>query len=1106
MNLGKLTKNQLYQRIQQLENELRLLRQSPNSIYEELQRTNAALIDLFDNAHDLIFVISRQGNLLFFNRACCLKLGYDQDELQQKRIQQLIHPHYKHHTYQQLIAQIREGAPYRLPFHTALLHKDGRTIYLEGHISLRYEQKRVAAIRGILYDVTDRVRAEQAQNLYNSIARLAIESDGLHELFGHIHLELGKIMEVENFYITLYHPEANTLTYPYYVDQFASDNALKGQRPIGKGLVEYALQQERPTLLTQTELQALIKAGKIVPDNLQHLPLVWVGIPLRTKQRPLGVLSLKSYQNPNAYTRQDLKLLEFISGQIALAAERKQTEMQLRSQTARLQAIFESGSHIMWTVNRKRHFTSFNRNYIKTLQEQYGITPRLNEYPHELKRLMQQEKIDGFWKERFKRAFDGQALHFEMIVKDLNGNIRWREIYMNPIPNEDGEVDEVSVIAHDITEKKLSEIALKESEEKFRTIFESFQDIYYRSDLKGRIQMISPSIRELGGYEPQELIGRAVTDFFTPQDHSRRPAFRAMRELLRKGRLKNIEINLRRKDGIEVASISNIRLLRDSQGRAYGIEGVVRDITELKRASEEVMRAKELAEHSLRVKENFLANMSHEIRTPMNGIIGMIDLLDSTNLSPEQRDYVNILKESSETLLNILNDILDLSKIEAGKMQLRLRACSVRSIVEKVHHLFLPRAHKRGNQLRFRIDDSVPEYVLTDETRLVQILSNLVSNAIKFTEQGSIDILVRRINPQKKYITLYFEVKDTGIGISTDDQRKLFHTFSQLDTSTKKAYSGTGLGLAIAKQLVELMGGRIGVESQPGQGSRFYFTVRVKPHKAHTEKPSYTLEKSHMFECLRRHRPRILVVDDNAINRKVAAEILQRAACRVDLAADAHSALQLVEEHSYELILMDIQMPEIDGIEAMQMMRTKYTQLPPIVAMTAYAMPEDHQRFIQLGMDDYIAKPLRAQQLLQKVVALVCQPNDKANPQPIIQRNDNPTQAPIVDEQLLQQLIQYSSLAVVQESLQEFISESQQLLLECQQKLQQKDMEAARRILHTLKGSSGTLGAARFCQVASHLEAQLRQPNAHMPPEAIDQLHLLLEAFSQQSSRLNCFQ
>jgi len=1095
MNLESAPKEVLIDYIRQLEQEVSFLKKDPQGIYKELQRTNAALLDLFDNAHDLIFVISRSGDFLFYNRACREKLGYTQEELAHLRIQDLIHPQYKHETYQQVFVQAREGAPYRLPFHTALIHKSGKTVYLEGHISLRYEQSRIAAIRGILYDVTDRVKAEQAQSLYNSIARLAIESDSMRELFHNIHIELSKVMEVENFYITLYHPEENTLTYPYYVDQYAPENALAGRRPIGKGLVEYALQQEKLVVLDKAKIEALIAAGDLELSNRQTIPLVWVGIPLRTKKGTLGVLSLKSYRNPHAYTQQDLKLLEFISGQVALAAERKQTEMQLRNQTARLRAIFESGSHIMWTVNQKRQFTSFNQNYVRTLQEQYGITPKLYEYPQELKALMRQEQIDGFWKEKFKQAFEGKALHFEMTVKDLKGNVRWREIYLNPIPNDEGEIEEVSAIAHDITEKKLSEIALKESEEKFRTIFESFQDIYYRSDLKGRILMISPSIKELGGYQPEELIGKPVTSFYT-RNIDKRSAFRAIRELMRKGRLKNFEIGLRRKDGTEVESISNIRLLYDEQGKPYGIEGVVRDITELKRASEEVMRAKELAEHSLRVKENFLANMSHEIRTPMNGIIGMIDLLDSTPLSAEQREYVNILKESSETLLNILNDILDLSKIEAGKMQLRPRACSVHSIVERVHHLFLPRAHHRNNQLRFRIDEAVPPYVVADETRLVQVLSNLVNNAIKFTEQGSIDILVKVLEEHKQQLTLYFEVKDTGIGIAPEDQKKLFRTFSQLDTSTKKAYAGTGLGLAIAKQLVELMGGSIGLHSSPGQGSRFFFTICVRRHNQPVGIPAKD-PMHRLYDILKQRSPRLLVVDDNAVNRKVAAEILRRAHCRVHLAQDAHQALALIQNHDFDLILMDIQMPEIDGIEATQMMRDLRHDLPPIVAMTAYAMPEDRQRFLQLGMDDYIAKPLRAHQLLQKVVELTTlsataptQPENMPS-QPSSQQTALP---PTLDEESIEQLTKYGGQEVVRSSMAEFIEETQSMLEESLRLLEQQDYEGIRKILHTLKGTAGTLGASRLAQAVTQTEALLKK---EVPKDLRERLLLFTQLLQQ---------
>jgi hypothetical protein len=294
------------------------------------------------------------------------------------------------------------------------------------------------------------------------------------------------------------------------------------------------------------------------------------------------------------------------------------------------------------------------------------------------------------------------------------------------------------------------------------------------------------------------------------------------------------------KQGDIIQFICNIRLVFDTKAKAAAIEGVARDITKIKEANLELKQAKEVAERSLKVKEMFLANMSHEIRTPMNGIIGMIDLLEGTTITDEQKEYVQTIKKSSETLLNILNDILDLSKIEAGKMQLKKEPVRLRNVLEKIYALFSQQALAKNIKLYYHLSERLPEFFMIDETRLLQILSNLVSNAIKFTEGGgSIDIDVKKAKVHGKRYMLKCTVSDSGIGISPESTKQLFNLFTQLDTSTTKTYSGTGLGLAISKELTKLMGGKIGVFSTMGHGSSFWFTFEAEP----TEKVALVEDK-----------------------------------------------------------------------------------------------------------------------------------------------------------------------------------------------------------------------------------------------------------------------
>ncbi len=948
-------------------------------IIKELQQTNAALQDLFDNSNDLIFVCSLEGNLLFSNKVFREKLGYFIDDLKEINLKNIIAEDYKSTTYTQISA-IFEGED-NISFQTAVYTNKRQLLHLSGRLNARRENNKILAFRGILNDITDRILAEK----------------------------------------------------------------------------------------------------------------------------------------------------------------------QLGNQTARLNAIFESGSHLMWTVSRERKFTAFNNNYAKAVEEQYGIIPQLNQPLDILKSAIAQEKVDIFWKEKFKAAFLGKVQHFEIKVIDRNGILRWREVYLNPIyitennennsiqsiqndtqtstQNNIQNIQEVAAIAHNITEKKLSEIALKQSEEKFRNIFISFQDIYYRSDLKGVIQMISPSIFELGGYLPEEMLGKKVTDFYVLESNNNNELVntvfhkeflkKAFKILFKNGKLRNFEVGLRCKNGSVVESMSNIRLIFDDSGKPFAIEGVIRDITELKKTERKALLAKELAEKSLKVKGSFLANMSHEIRTPMNGIIGMIDLLSGTALSQKQQEYVQIVKKSSETLLTILNDILDLSKIEAGKMQLNEKNISLKNTIDKIYALFKQQAESKHNQLKFSFENDVPDAIFADETRLLQILSNLVSNAIKFTEFGKITIYteVEKVLENQQEIILKISVKDTGIGISKENLDKLFYSFSQVDNSFSKSYAGTGLGLVISKELSNLMQGEMGVSSEIEKGSCFYFTFKTSILNASQEnltnnfadnstKNTDDYQETTFFDT----SPFILIVDDNAINRRVAGDILEKSGCRIDFAESGFVCLEkvqknqtenLLENHKYALILMDIQMPDLDGLETMKILHQNSLQnvsesqhkIPPIVAMTAYAMVEDKEKFLKSGFDDYISKPIRAEILLQTIQRIFNQNIDKTDPNPSFKENEFVSLAfkeesgvilleknnEIINKNVLQQLKKYGGEELILESLQDFEIEAKNLIENLEFFIQNNDFRQIASYIHTLKGNAGTLGADDLAEKAAVIDKNMKE-------------------------------
>jgi PAS domain S-box-containing protein len=495
------------------------------------------------------------------------------------------------------------------------------------------------------------------------------------------------------------------------------------------------------------------------------------------------------------------------------------------------------------------------------------------------------------------------------------------------------------------------------------SLIEASLDPLITINAEGKITGMNQALVDITGISREKITGSDFLDYFTEPEKARE----VYEEAFKKGYVMNFPLTVRHKNGKLTDVLFNGSIYKDERGNVLGIVIVARDVTEMKKFEKELIEAKSKAEVAMRSKQQFLANMSHEIRTPMNAIIGFTKVLLRTDMSEKQKEYINAIKLSGDALIVLINDILDLAKVDAGKMTFEQAPFNLRNSISAMLHLFEAKVQEKHIELKKEIDPKIPQVLLGDSVRLHQIVMNLISNAIKFTHKGGITLNIKLLNETNDKTSIEFIVKDTGIGIPEAKLDAIFENFQQASSATSRIYGGTGLGLAIVKQLVEAQGGTVSVQSKVGEGSSFRFTLDFGKTN---EKLETDNEKSSEPKSVDANI-KILVVEDIKLNQLLMKTLLEDQGFIFELAENGKIAVEKLKTDPYDLVLMDLQMPEMNGFEATKHIREKLKLNVPIIALTADVTSADVENCKKIGMNDYISKPVDDKLLYRKIMKYV---------------------------------------------------------------------------------------------------------------------------------------